>query len=134
MNGLMLEWIFMKYFPTAGRVGRKEYILGILSDYILLFILLAVFFYSGSLEKNNIQFARPLMAVSGICAFLFFIISYIRSICITIRRLHDLDRSGTQYFLLFFPIYNIYLIILLIASKGTLGRNSYGDDPIIFIA
>jgi uncharacterized membrane protein YhaH (DUF805 family) len=48
----------------------------------------------------------------------------------TVKRLHDIDRPGTHYWLLLIPIYNIYLSILLHFKKGTEGPNAYGPDPL----
>ena len=48
----------------------------------------------------------------------------------TVRRLHDIDRPGSDWFLLIVPIYNIYLSALLVLKEGTVGPNRYGEDPV----
>jgi len=50
----------------------------------------------------------------------------------TIKRLHDLDRSGLHLFYLFIPFYNIYLMFIILYKRGTHGNNKYGEDPIYF--
>ena len=50
-------------------------------------------------------------------------------ICITIKRLHDLDRPAWHWFLLMVPVYNIYLGFVLLFQKGTDGPNQFGPDP-----
>jgi uncharacterized membrane protein YhaH (DUF805 family) len=47
-----------------------------------------------------------------------------------VKRLHDLDRPGTHYWLLLVPFYNIYLSLVLLFKKGTDGSNQYGPDPL----
>ena len=47
-----------------------------------------------------------------------------------VKRLHDLDRPGVHYWLLYIPFYNIYLGLLLLFKKGTSGPNQYGNDPL----
>jgi len=47
-----------------------------------------------------------------------------------VKRLHDLDRPGTHFWLMLLPIYNIYLGLLLLFKKGTEGENRYGPDPL----
>jgi uncharacterized membrane protein YhaH (DUF805 family) len=47
-----------------------------------------------------------------------------------VKRLHDLDRPGTHYWLLLVPFYNIYLSLILLFKKGTDGSNRYGPDPL----
>jgi len=49
----------------------------------------------------------------------------------TIKRLHDLDRPGSHYWLLLIPFFNIYLTLVLHFKKGTEGPNSYGPDPLV---
>ena len=51
MNSLLVEWISINYLPTNGRIGRKEYILGIIFDYTILLLLLSAAIYGGRLEK-----------------------------------------------------------------------------------
>ena len=47
-----------------------------------------------------------------------------------VKRFHDLDRPGTHYWLLLIPFYNIYLGLVLLFEKGTVGDNKYGPDPL----
>ena len=123
MNSLLVEWISINYLSTNGRIGRKEYILGIIFDYTILLLLLSAAIYGGRLEKYFFSLGAVVRAVGTLGFYMFFIIAYIRSICSTIRRLHDLDRPGSYYLMLFFPFYNIYLILLLLTQRGTIGRN-----------
>lgn len=54
--------------------------------------------------------------------------------CVTIQRLHDLNRPGSHWFLLLIPFYNIYLGLLLSFKKGTVGPNRFGEDPLASVA
>jgi uncharacterized membrane protein YhaH (DUF805 family) len=47
-----------------------------------------------------------------------------------VKRLHDLDRPGSHYWLFLLPFYNIYLGWVLLFKKGTAGNNIYGPDPL----
>ena len=51
-------------------------------------------------------------------------------ICITIKRLHDLERPARHWLLLMVPVYNIYLGLVLLFKKGTEGPNEFGPDPL----
>lgn len=57
------------------------------------------------------------------------IVSIIIGLYITILRLHDLERPGTHVLLLLIPLYNLYLLLVLLFDKGTDGPNKYGKDP-----
>jgi uncharacterized membrane protein YhaH (DUF805 family) len=49
-------------------------------------------------------------------------------ICVSVRRFHDLDRPGSDYWLLLIPFYNIYLGFVLLFKGGTDGPNQYDED------
>jgi uncharacterized membrane protein YhaH (DUF805 family) len=48
---------------------------------------------------------------------------------VTVRRLHDLGRSGWQFWLFLVPFYNIYLSLVLCFTRGSDSENEYGPAP-----
>lgn len=48
-----------------------------------------------------------------------------------VKRLHDLSRPGTHYWLLLIPLYGQYLGLVLLFQTGTRGPNEFGPDPIL---
>jgi uncharacterized membrane protein YhaH (DUF805 family) len=52
------------------------------------------------------------------------------SIAVTVRRLHDLDRSGWWIFIALVPILGPILLIIWYCTKGSLGPNRFGEDPL----
>lgn len=44
------------------------------------------------------------------------------SLAVSVRRLHDVNKSGWFYLV---PFYNLYLLCI----DGTRGENAYGEDP-----
>ncbi len=51
------------------------------------------------------------------------------SIAVSVRRLHDKDKSGWWLLLCLVPILGLILIVWF-CQKGTEGSNSYGNDPL----
>lgn len=107
-----------KYFTFEGRINRAKYffiplILGIIT---IPFYLMAEYAHSSILFTLYVVLS---------------ILVYIINVCITVQRLHDIERSGFHYFLLWIPIYNIYLSLILLFKKGTDGPNEYGEDPLL---
>jgi len=47
-----------------------------------------------------------------------------------VKRLHDINRPGGWLLLMFIPVLNLVLGIVLLFKKGTVGTNQYGDDPL----
>jgi uncharacterized membrane protein YhaH (DUF805 family) len=51
-------------------------------------------------------------------------------LAVTIRRLHDTDRSGWWIFIGLVPIIGTIVLIVFYCTKGTAGPNRFGDDPL----
>ena len=122
--------IIENYFNFSGRARRSEY------NYFLLFnILIAIgFTIIATLlasTADNIFAALTslgwLMAVQGIVYLLLFI----PSIALAVRRLHDINRTGWMLLVMgFFSFLIIPYIVLLywvILKEGDSGPNNYGD-------
>jgi uncharacterized membrane protein YhaH (DUF805 family) len=51
-------------------------------------------------------------------------------IAVSVRRLHDLDRSGWWLLLAFVPVVGIIVLLIWFCTKGTDGSNRFGPDPL----
>lgn len=51
-------------------------------------------------------------------------------IAVGVRRLHDLDKSGWWYLLVFIPIVGPLVLIFFFVQAGTMGSNRFGADPL----
>ena len=77
--------------------------------------------------------ALSLLAVSlgELAVFVFliaFIIIIIPDISLSIRRLHDTDKTGWWYLLALVPFGGLILLFFFCAA-GTSGPNKFGEDP-----
>jgi uncharacterized membrane protein YhaH (DUF805 family) len=113
-----------KYAFFTGRAGKKEFwmftlfniIFGLLAlcfDYILGIGLLGSFY-----DFNFYYFG-----------LLYFLAMLIPSIAITVRRLHDVGKSGLMILLCLIPVIGIIWLIVLIVKNGNLEDNEYGKYP-----
>ena len=64
----------------------------------------------------------PIHALVGLALFL-------PGIAVSIRRLHDLDRTG-WWLLLILTVFGIILLIVWDCMRGTPGPNRFGPDPL----
>lgn len=106
---------------TKGRATRVQYISHHLGGMLLTLVSAMVFEYAISAGTESdvvVLFAKLVFILS-----LVFIIC--DSVCITVKRFHDLDKPGTHYWLLLIPIYNIYLECQLLFKRGVAGPNKY---------
>ena len=53
----------------------------------------------------------------------------IPTLAVTWRRLHDTDRGGWSWLVIFFPFVGPIILIVFLALNGTPGPNRFGPDP-----
>ena len=111
--------LYKNYVKFDGRAMRSEYWWPTLYIYILYFFMLVG---AGLLGET----------LGGIVALIVGVVmlgSIIPLIAVTVRRLHDVDKSGWFFLLSLIPIVNFYILYLTII-KGTDGPNRFGSDPL----
>lgn len=126
-----------KFFSYRGRLNRKPYFLrGILLSAVssvlgLLEMLLFPEAFGPDAALRAAVESGGLTAGSGNLIFIALDVALsLSGISLTIRRSHDLNKSGWFLLLLFIPIVNLYAIFKLWLSKGTEGPNRFGPDPL----
>lgn len=121
-------------FSPKGRFSRLSYLAWMfITSMIYSFALLIVIgIASVSLIASGAGFDILSITSTGLgifatLLFVFVIIAFsIISICITVRRLHDLNKSGWLWLLYLVPLINIIFAIYVFVAKGTEGSNDYG--------
>lgn len=68
--------------------------------------------------------------LAGLVLSLTQLILFVWSTVQSIRRLHDLDKSGWWVLTAFVPFVNFYLLYLVVFKEGSAGRNRFGDKPL----
>ena len=69
------------------------------------------------------------MTIVGIAAFAMQIFFIIASTALVVRRLHDVDKSGWWY-LIIFTIIGMIPLLIWFCTKGSEGSNRFGQDPL----
>ncbi len=107
-------------FRFDGRLGRLQYF-GYAVIWCLIMFVVALFI---GLQE---ELAGPGAAATGSLMYLVLMIVYaIATVSYGVRRLHDFDKSGWWYLLLFVPIANLVMGLVLLFAPGTQGANRYG--------
>ncbi|MDH3196909.1 MAG: DUF805 domain-containing protein [Candidatus Krumholzibacteria bacterium] len=111
-----------KIFTLKGRMGRKQYFLGVLGITVVTYALAFAIGFVSAMAGVGEEGASALGFIIGAagCAAMA---------CLVVRRLHDVGKPGWHYWLFFVPLYNIYLGLVLLSTKGASGANEYGPDP-----
>jgi uncharacterized membrane protein YhaH (DUF805 family) len=105
---------FSNYVNFSGRSCRSEY------WFWVLFVLIA------DVVAIAIDAAIGMQIVSS----LFGLAVLLPGLAVTVRRLHDLDRTGWWIFLGLIPLVGAIILIIWFCSKGTDGLNRFGADPL----
>ena len=107
---------------TRGRLGRKVFNLYVLFVFLLCVVLIVPINILGASASDGVFFFVGLAAQGIIEA------AVMPGIFLMVRRLHDLNRSGTYTVLSAVPGLNILFILYLMLFKGTKGGNRYGSE------
>ena len=113
-------WLESKF---DGRLNRARYFLRILVIGLLNALFVAIIIYAVTAATNSPGFAY-------LVGNLFGLPGIIACAAQIVKRLHDLGRPSSHYWLMLIPFYNIYLGLLLIFKKGNEGVNEFGADPL----
>ena len=82
-------------------------------------------FHLNTLSVDN-QFVNTLTGLAGL-GFVVILVLYLYFLMvISIRRLHDMNRSGWLILLLLIPLLNIFMGLYLLLGSGSKGVNNYG--------
>ena len=111
---------FSKYATFSGRARRKEYWMFILFN--MLFAIVAM------ILDNLAGLAIPELGYGPIYG-LYILAVLIPGLAVTVRRLHDVGKSGWMYFIVLIPIIGATWLLVLMVSSGDQGQNQYGSDP-----
>lgn len=105
-----------KYADFNGRAPRSEYWWFVLA-YVIAYIVIAI--VGGILGRVG-AFLPLLLALALI----------VPSIAVSVRRLHDIDKSGWWVLIALVPLVGGLILLYFTVQRGTVGPNQYGEDPL----
>jgi uncharacterized membrane protein YhaH (DUF805 family) len=106
---------FRKYVTFSGRAGRSEF------WYFMLFIFVAGV-VATILDLTSFGGQNDIMPINTI----FTLAVILPELSVSVRRLHDTDRSGWWVLISLIPLIGIITLIVFCCQKGTQGRNRFG--------
>jgi uncharacterized membrane protein YhaH (DUF805 family) len=123
-----MDWMLMpyrRYADFSGRSQRKEYwmfYLLVVIVYVVASVIMGMGAPSIDPVTGEVSGGGALATVGAGILGLFLLGSFIPSLAVSIRRMHDQDRSGWW---ILCPIANIIFLFI----DGTPGPNRFGPDP-----
>lgn len=125
MNNLTRPW--RHYFDFAGRSRRTEYFLFYICWYLAMAaaVMLAIAVGGSSGDPTSETMSLSMLAGAGIV----LVAGFIPNLAVTVRRLHDQDKSGWLMLVMFVPYVGGLIMLVLAFLPGTDGPNQFGPDP-----
>ncbi|MDH0356927.1 DUF805 domain-containing protein [Morganella sp. GD04133] len=124
-----MDWysyaININYFNFKGRARRKEYwMFTLINNAIIVSLYLATLYFSDlySRDFNTISLVLTVFFV------IYIIVTFIPSLSVTVRRLHDTGRSGWWLLALLIPFGGIIIFVFSCLDSHP-GDNRFGPNP-----
>lgn len=136
-----MEWMivpFRRYADFNGRSRRMEYWMYqvfTLAVYAVCFGIMMAGFPWDQLDQptgkggNPDAMPGPLFWIGVTMALLWYIVTFIPDIAVTVRRFHDQDLSGWLYLIRFIPYVGMVIVMIFMFIDGHRRENQYGEDP-----
>ncbi|WP_221795184.1 DUF805 domain-containing protein [Oceanobacter mangrovi] len=112
-----MEWylgVLKKYVEFSGRARRKEYWMFFLFNFIISAVL---------------GFVEGLFGGPGFIGILYSLVIFLPSLAVTVRRMHDIGRSGWWILILFVPLIGLLVFLYFMIQEGKDDTNAFGDSP-----
>ncbi len=123
----MVDWwkkvVLKNYANFTGRARRAEYWYFILGNFILI-IPFYVVGMLGSFTESGVLTTLGL-GVYG----LFILATIVPTLAVSVRRLHDINKSGWFYFIGLIPLIGSIIVLVWFFTDGDRFTNNYGTDP-----
>jgi uncharacterized membrane protein YhaH (DUF805 family) len=108
---------FSKYVDFQGRATRPEYWWWVLFIVVVAVVLRLL----GGLILGMDSGA------GGLLSGLFYLATLLPGLAVSVRRLHDTDRSGWWLLIGFIPVIGTLVLIYFMVQPGTMAPNQFGD-------
>jgi uncharacterized membrane protein YhaH (DUF805 family) len=112
--------VLKKYAVFGGRARRKEYWYFVLFNIIVSIFLAVIDVVTGSFSEE---------AGIGLLGGIYALAVLVPGIAVSIRRLHDTDRTGWWLLIGLIPLIGAIVLLVFMVQDGHPGENQYGPDP-----
>ncbi len=117
--------VFENYANFTGRARRSEYWYFTLFNVLVGVLAMVLMIVSIALDNDN-----PLIAAFIYLAYgVYSLAIIIPSLAVTVRRLHDVGKSGWNILWAFLPIVGPILLLVWYCTDSEIGENKWGANP-----
>ncbi|WP_402469962.1 DUF805 domain-containing protein [Isoptericola aurantiacus] len=127
--GQAVATVFSRYATFSGRARRSEFWWWYLFVLLLSIAVSVVVAVTGGYSIDDETGLPVYGSGTALLILLLWLVLVVPNIAVTVRRLHDTDRSGFWWFIGFVPLVGWIILLVLMVLEGTQGPNRYGPDP-----
>ena len=129
----MINWykkvVFENYANFSGRARRSEFWYFILANSIIALVLYIPMLYSIiNIDPYTEEIGSTFFIFYGIL-MLYSLATFIPNLALTVRRLHDVGKSGWFYLVGIIPFVGAILLLYWFCQDGELNENKWGHNP-----
>ncbi len=106
--------VFQRSFDFSGRAGRAEFWLFFLANLGVLIVLSVL---------------SHVVGLFMVLQFLYGLVTLLPGLAVTVRRLHDTNRSAWWLLLWFVPLIGAVALVLICLLESDPGPNAFGPNP-----
>lgn len=117
---LVIQAVTKNYFNFSGRAQRKEFwlFMFVYTVAIILSVVIDNLFFKSDIETSNL----PLTII-------FSLVTFIPYFSVTVRRLHDIGKSGWFLLLGIIPLIGPLILLYFYIKDSQRGENKFGPSP-----
>lgn len=112
--------VIKNYTNFSGRARRKEY---------WMFVLFNIIFATAAAILDNMLGTSFPGGIYGTFYGLYTLFIFLPSLAVSVRRLHDIGKSGWMLFIALIPIIGAIWLLVLFLTDTEPGNNLYGTNP-----
>lgn len=127
----IMNWyirVLKKYAVFSGRARRKEYWMFVLFNFIFSLVasLLNLVIFEIGMAAVGLS---PLFIMSSFIPIVYAIAVFVPGLAVSVRRLHDIGKSGWYVLITLIPIAGPIWFLVLVCMDSQPGDNAYGPNP-----
>lgn len=111
--------VLKNYAKFSGRARRKEFWMYSLIHFLIISALVFIDINLGTFDIEK---------KTGLISSIYVLATFLPTLAVSARRLHDINYSGWWVLLNIIPIGSL-VVLIFCGFKGTSGSNRFGQDP-----
>ncbi|MEG3613569.1 DUF805 domain-containing protein [Isoptericola haloaureus] len=126
--GEAVKTVFGKYATFSGRARRSEFWWWALFTFLVSIVVSIIVSATGGYSINT-ETMMPEFGASYLLVVVVNLAFLLPSLAVTVRRLHDTDRSGFWWFIGLVPFVGPIVLLVFMVLEGSPGANRFGPSP-----